>query len=139
MYHTHMHTHTNTHIYTRPICRVLKRGVLHNYASVGMQGYTIGLCVCCLVTGVFLSIPSYQMLYKECFKGVFFKILSLSSYGAAGPGKVCIGKVWSGCYHKCLGFKLITKYGSTLYIGMDEVLANYACTFENSDLHFHFQ
>ena len=33
----------------------------------------------------------------------------------------------------------ITKYGSTLYIGMDEVLAHYACTFENSDLHFHFQ
>ena len=33
----------------------------------------------------------------------------------------------------------ITKYGSTLYIGMDEVLAHYACTFENSNLHFHFQ
>ena len=33
----------------------------------------------------------------------------------------------------------ITKYGSTLYIGMDKVLAHYACTFENSDLHFHFQ
>ena len=33
----------------------------------------------------------------------------------------------------------ITKYSSTLYIGMDEVLAHYACTFESSDLHFHFQ
>ena len=33
----------------------------------------------------------------------------------------------------------ITKYGSTLYIGMDEVWAHYACTFENSDLHFHTQ
>ena len=33
----------------------------------------------------------------------------------------------------------ITKYGSTLYIGMDKVLAHYACTFENSNLHFHFQ
>ena len=33
----------------------------------------------------------------------------------------------------------ITKYGSTLYIGMDEVLAHYACTFEISDLHFYFQ
>ena len=33
----------------------------------------------------------------------------------------------------------ITKYGSTLYIGMDEVLAHYACTFEYLDLHFHFQ
>ena len=33
----------------------------------------------------------------------------------------------------------ITKYGSTLYIGMDEVLAHYACTFEISELHFHFQ
>ena len=32
----------------------------------------------------------------------------------------------------------ITKYGSTWYIGMDEVLAHYACTFENSDLHFNF-
>ena len=29
---------------------------------------------------------------------------------------------------------LITKYSSTLYIGMDEVL-DYACTFKNSDLH----
>ena len=29
------------------------------------------------------------------------------------------------------------EYGSTLYIGMDEVLAHYACTFENSDLHSH--
>ena len=33
----------------------------------------------------------------------------------------------------------ITKYGSTLYIRMDEVLAHYACTFKNSNLHFHFQ
>ena len=34
----------------------------------------------------------------------------------------------------------ITKYGSTLYIiGMDEVLALYACTFELSNLYFHFQ
>ena len=30
-------------------------------------------------------------------------------------------------------------HGSTLYIGMDEILAHYACTFEISDLHFHFQ
>ena len=29
----------------------------------------------------------------------------------------------------------VTKYGSTLFIGMDEVLAHYACTFENSNLH----
>ena len=27
---------------------------------------------------------------------------------------------------------------ATLYIRMDKVLAHYACTFENSDLHFHF-
>ena len=33
----------------------------------------------------------------------------------------------------------ITKYGSTLYIGMDEVLAHYACIFEILDLHFYFQ
>ena len=26
----------------------------------------------------------------------------------------------------------ITKYGSTLYIGMDKVLAHYACIFKNS-------
>ena len=26
---------------------------------------------------------------------------------------------------------LITKYNSTLYIGMDEVLAHYACTFDD--------
>ena len=36
-----------------------------------------------------------------------------------------------------LSLYCITKYGSTLYIGMDEVLAHYVCTFENSDLHFH--
>ena len=36
-------------------------------------------------------------------------------------------------------FPIFTKYGSTLYIGMDEVLAHYACTFEILDLHFHFQ
>ena len=30
-------------------------------------------------------------------------------------------------------------YNSTSYIGMDEVLAHYACTFEISDLNFHFQ
>ena len=34
---------------------------------------------------------------------------------------------------------IITKYGSTLYIGMDEVLAHYVCTLEKSNLHFHFQ
>ena len=28
-------------------------------------------------------------------------------------------------------FSLLTKYHSTLYIGMDEVLAHYACRFEN--------
>ena len=39
-------------------------------------------------------------------------------------------EVYCACY--------ITKYGSTLYIGMDEVLAHYACIFENSNLHFHF-
>ena len=33
----------------------------------------------------------------------------------------------------------ITKYDSTLYIGMDEVLAHYACTFEILDLHFYFR
>ena len=32
---------------------------------------------------------------------------------------------------------IITKYGSTLYIGMDEVLAHYACTFKILDVHFH--
>ena len=40
---------------------------------------------------------------------------------------------------ECIVVVNITKYGSTLYIGMDEVLAHYACTFENSNLHFHFQ
>ena len=38
-----------------------------------------------------------------------------------------------------LELAIITKYSSTLYIGMDEVLAHHACIFENSDLHFHFQ
>ena len=33
----------------------------------------------------------------------------------------------------------IMRSQSTLYIGMDEVLAHYACTFKNSNLHFHFQ
>ena len=32
-------------------------------------------------------------------------------------------------YYKEVGFLCITKYDSTLYIGMDEVLAHYACTF----------
>ena len=32
----------------------------------------------------------------------------------------------------------ITKYGSTLYIGMDEVFQHHAHTFEKSDLNFHF-
>ena len=32
-----------------------------------------------------------------------------------------------------------TKYGSTLYIGMDEVFQHHAHTFEKSDLNFHFQ
>ena len=41
---------------------------------------------------------------------------------------------------ECCGVNMyITKYGRTLYIGMDEVLAHYASTFENLDLHFHFQ
>ena len=37
------------------------------------------------------------------------------------------------------GMHYITKYGSTLYIGMDEVLKHHAHTFEKSDLNFHFQ
>ena len=35
---------------------------------------------------------------------------------------------------KCTG--IITKYGSTLYIGMDEVSHHHAHTFEKSDLKF---
>ena len=34
---------------------------------------------------------------------------------------------------------IIIKYGSTLYIGMDEVFQHHAHTFEKSDLNFHFQ
>ena len=34
---------------------------------------------------------------------------------------------------------LITKYGSTLYVGMDEVVQHHAHTFEKSHLNFHFQ
>ena len=33
----------------------------------------------------------------------------------------------------------ITKYGSTLYIGMDEVFQHHAYTVEKSNLNFHFQ
>ena len=32
-----------------------------------------------------------------------------------------------------------TKYGSALYIGMNDVLDHHACLFKNSNLHFHFQ
>ena len=34
---------------------------------------------------------------------------------------------------------IITKYGSTLYIGMDKDFQHHAHTFEKSDLNFHFQ
>ena len=34
---------------------------------------------------------------------------------------------------------IITKYGSTLYIGMDEVFQHLAHTFEKSNLNFQFQ
>ena len=37
----------------------------------------------------------------------------------------------------CMLQKCITQYGSTLCIGIEEVLAHYACTFENSNLHFY--
>ena len=42
------------------------------------------------------------------------------------------------CEHSCTNSLLITKYGSTLYIGMDEVFQHYAHTFEKSNLNFHF-
>ena len=32
-----------------------------------------------------------------------------------------------------LQYMFITKYGGTLYIGMDNVFVHYACTFENSE------
>ena len=35
--------------------------------------------------------------------------------------------------------KRYTSSQSTVVLWMDEVLAHYACTFKNSDLHFHFQ
>ena len=35
--------------------------------------------------------------------------------------------------------RFITKYGSTLYIGMDEVFQHHAHTFEKFHLNFHFQ
>ena len=54
----------------------------------------------------------------------------------AGPGPSLVPRPSRAPCERGSG---ITKYGSTLYIGMDEVLAHYACTFENSDLHFHFQ
>ena len=46
---------------------------------------------------------------------------------------VCMHVCW---YNLCI---YITKYGSTLYIGMDEVFQHRAHTFEKSDLKFHFQ
>ena len=58
--------------------------------------------------------------------------MGLTSCTSAGPAPV-----WENQVLEDLSF--ITKYGSTLYIGMDEVLAHYACTFEILDLHFHFQ
>ena len=33
----------------------------------------------------------------------------------------------------------ITKYSSTLHLGMEEVFQHHAHTFEKSDLNFHFQ
>ena len=54
-----------------------------------------------------------------------------------GPSLMVISITGILLYAKVLPY--ITKYGSTLYIGMNEVLAHHACTFENSDLHFHFQ
>ena len=58
---------------------------------------------------------------------------------ASEPGKNASFFIhWLVCI-SVLVDRAITKYGSTLYIGMDEVLAHYACTFEDSDLHFHFQ
>ena len=42
-------------------------------------------------------------------------------------------------HQSSISTKLITKYGSTLYIGMDEVFQHHAHTFEKSNLNFHFQ
>ena len=63
----------------------------------------------------------------------------------------CIQIVQKGHYNRCGSYEAltyteyffvltaITKYGSTLYIGMDEVFQHHAHTFEKSDLNFHFQ
>ena len=52
------------------------------------------------------------------------------------------GKFWSRVGKYVVGIMCaytITKYGSTLYIGMDEVFQHHTHTFEKSDLNFHFQ
>ena len=70
--------------------------------------------------------------------------------------QVCVSKVWCVVFISCdllcvlaiwhneilhliIMCMCITKYGSTLYIGMDEVFQHHAHTFEKSDLNFHFQ
>ena len=57
-------------------------------------------------------------------------------YAEHGTSRYFVGTVTC---HRLWSSRDITKYGSTLYIGMDEVLAHHACTFENSELHFHLQ
>ena len=78
---------------------------------------------------------------ETCFAGIIFPAWSGGPRLAEPPRE--IEKAWlreaKASVGACAWSCHITKYGSTLYIGMGEVLANYACTFEISDLHFHFQ
>ena len=62
-----------------------------------------------------------------------------SGSGRAHAAALPIPSVQSGDGLTGEGVHIITKYVSTLYIGMDEVFQHHAQTFEKSDLNFHFQ
>ena len=103
-------------------------GVKHS--TVSNTNYAIQSLSCLLS---FYTIP-ISLIFKFNSSLVIFE-------AGAGSYKIMVlsgtGDTVAGSGHLILS--AITKYGSNLYIGMDEVLAHYACTFENSNLHFHFQ
>ena len=65
--------------------------------------------------------------------------INYSGSGQAARSTVAVLRPWSWNAVVLAKTLHVTKYGSTLYIGMDEVVAHYACTFENSHLYFYFQ
>ena len=119
------------------ICLVLTPS--HAYSTFRLASIYFGEIILCTKFTKINGKPIFRALQYCVYYAVMLPMYSLMVLLEKSSAMLAPYQPQTRYNHTCMYTMHITKFGSTLYIGMDEVLAHYACTFENSKLHFHFQ